>query len=457
MKAKWILGSLMLIALTTLTPKAEGTGNETGNGGNVVLCLKNGAISSVELLDYYEATTYWGFHLDLGELMLDPLQKVHNVLERARRFHPETADELEKRAQGFFDDAILVSGVELTPVDDAGQYFLPVGCSLKQIAVQRPKEFPQDKTFLINKDIWDRLDNDQKAGLILHEIAYEKLLHEPTPFGLKSDQYPRDSRIARYFNALISSSEYESLTFEQYRPMLSKVWFVRDLVYDGLLLEGVTWRANGMESALSWASQNEIKIRGTTYFIAKGSTLIWKDDQLIDIGNLDHAMEVPVGNREFLAKAGYEVRFFVQNSSVESLMLGKSESIEVGGSSVVLEEGTPVNFDPNGVPREFAPQDETAWPVKNGVVWNRPGKMRPSRVYLDSSGKIRQLICLSHHHDTNLIRNDGVMITCKADAPLCTQGTKGTSVDWPVNVGFDEEGKLSWYIDVLDSTKGTCE
>ena len=57
--------ALILLAYAPAVPAAH-AGQEVGNGGNVVVCRDaNQKITTVELLDYYEARTELGLAIDL--------------------------------------------------------------------------------------------------------------------------------------------------------------------------------------------------------------------------------------------------------------------------------------------------------------------------------------------------------------------------------------------------------
>lgn len=81
-------------------------------------------------------------------------------------------------------------------IQDSLVRVFPRGCKIEQIAIQKEPAFPEDKRFTVSKDLWDLLDEDNKAGLVLHEIIYREALlygHE-------------DSVNARYVNSIWTSA-----------------------------------------------------------------------------------------------------------------------------------------------------------------------------------------------------------------------------------------------------------
>lgn len=162
-------------------------GNEVGNGGDVIICK-----DSVKLLDYYEAA-------DLGFFVSEPKDNkkyekiIYDLLEEFQNIDDKLARQYKKRMEEISKEIEFKSSIVLTDIPDSNHEALPTGCRLEQIAIRRNEE-KNGKLFLISKDLWNKMDNTNKAGLILHEIIYEHFLY----LGEK------DSRKARFMNALIS-------------------------------------------------------------------------------------------------------------------------------------------------------------------------------------------------------------------------------------------------------------
>lgn len=198
------------LALTTLLFSLLAyAGDEIGNGGDLVVCQDvNANIKSATILDYYEAR-HREISLDLGSDELMPMQKVELALNRLFEKNNFFANQLRQKAQTFFQNANIMPNIDLTDIPDGQELFLEHGCSIAQIAINRKVIFPQDKKFIISKDLWDLLDNNNKAGLILHEIIYDYFIqHGHT-----------NSRSARYLNSLISSNQFENYSLEEYQDL----------------------------------------------------------------------------------------------------------------------------------------------------------------------------------------------------------------------------------------------
>ena len=201
------------VMLAFLAASAAHAGQEVGNGGNVVLCRDDqGKTLSIELLDYYEARVELGLTiaLDGGAEAGD---KLLATLGRLGTLAPVLRDLLLGGARRFGDDTVFVGGADLVPVDDSNHLAIPHGCQVVQIAIQKEPEFPGQKRFTVNKDLWDQLDATNKAGLMLHELLYVHALSAGA----------KDSVGVRYLNALISSGEILKTTLLQFIGIARKV------------------------------------------------------------------------------------------------------------------------------------------------------------------------------------------------------------------------------------------
>ena len=196
--------SLLCASLATSFAMAETT---VGNGGDLVVCRDSqGNIKSTEMLDYFEGRELRGLHISVNS--------AEDALQRLSRLSPRRADRYRTLIQNFSANALFKSGVELTDVPDSDHDILLKGCKIEQLAIQRKPVFPEDKLYLVNKDLWDIMSAKDRAGLILHEIIYRDTL----------DEGKTDSRTARYFNSLISSTEFEALPMKSYLKIVATVF-----------------------------------------------------------------------------------------------------------------------------------------------------------------------------------------------------------------------------------------
>lgn len=200
---------MMIMALTATQLIASLAVAETtvGNGGDLVVCRNSqNKITSVELLDYFEARELRGIVADIAS--------TDQAIDRLKRLSPKRAERYRAAIADFNANALFKSGVELTDVPDSDHDLLPAGCKIEQLAIQRKPQFPEDKLYLINKDLWDLMSARDQAGLKLHEIIYRDTL----------DAGKTDSKTARYFNSLISSVDFQQLTGKAYVKIVASVF-----------------------------------------------------------------------------------------------------------------------------------------------------------------------------------------------------------------------------------------
>lgn len=191
------------------------SGHEVGNGGDAIVCKSSypdlgGGRSG--LLDYYEARKVRGWTINF--------QGAHNVGERVtlaisrlKKLDPDRAALYLDYAASFSDEAQLIPDLYLPNLPDDGPVSLPgADCEVRQLAIQRKPSMFGDKRYVIDEGIWTGLDDDSKAGLILHEIIYR----ETVDLGHKT------SAAARYLNALLASNAISRLSRNAYAELLEK-------------------------------------------------------------------------------------------------------------------------------------------------------------------------------------------------------------------------------------------
>jgi hypothetical protein len=230
-KAVWLL----LVAALPQAPSAWAGGASGGNGGDVVVCRRAGKIRSIELLDYFEARVQRKLSQDLGPNSLSVAEKVNRIIDRLAVLSPIRAESYRKAANAFMANANFVYGTSLVDIPDSGHLVFPAGCAVEQIAIQDPPEFPEDKLYLINGDLWNLLSKNNQAGLILHEIIYTEALKYNHP----------DSKHVRYFNSKLVSPDYNPNSFKQYYDLLVNSW-----------MDSIEILGNAYTLVRSWSSES---------------------------------------------------------------------------------------------------------------------------------------------------------------------------------------------------------
>lgn len=207
---------LLILGVMVYASGAAYGGDSKGNGGNGVVCRHpSQAIRYSELLDFWEARELRQIHRKLEGARAPWQKSTALALGRLERLDPKRAAQYRHWVDEFFADAIVQPGVILVLIEDSFHLSFPKDCKVEQAAIQRAPVFPEDRRYLVSGDLWDSFDEENRAGLILHEV----ILREAVSFG------QQDSRATRYFNSLITSDVFDSLTSDDYRRRLELMGF----------------------------------------------------------------------------------------------------------------------------------------------------------------------------------------------------------------------------------------
>ncbi len=165
-------------------------GGNSGGGGVGVVCRdSSNKVNSVELLDLWEARVIYGRNLLTTEVPF--ATQLDDAIEKAKKtfYFPIDVDsygqnlhgyELTKAAIHYDSESFLqpsgeakwLTGVRLTRTEDSFELAVPQGCEIEQV-VNYIDSFPAQ--ILINKDLFDKMNETNKAALILHESLYRVL------------------------------------------------------------------------------------------------------------------------------------------------------------------------------------------------------------------------------------------------------------------------------------------
>lgn len=160
------LGSIVGFLLFSVGASA---GTWTSGGGNAVVCTdRQGRITSAELLDLYEARAMYGLvpvpsSAPMREQAIEAAKRIDAGFERSAPI----ADLI-----GRFEEKLrfLPKGTGLKPVEDSNHIVFPKSCQIVQLA-----RYESDDLIYIDSDIWDFLNELNRAALLLHEILYWEL------------------------------------------------------------------------------------------------------------------------------------------------------------------------------------------------------------------------------------------------------------------------------------------
>ena len=170
MKFFILLTTLILLGATVQAHIGPGS-----DGGDKAIVCRNGKgkITSAETLDLFEAR-------NLYNLKALPIKKSASVDEIVSAVEKKLEHSVENSQGELFPEInkvrILMHLVKpetvLNDVDDAGSVAAPSklgkNCKREQLA-----NYTSEQDLFVNQEIWKKLDNENKAALILHEGIYK--------------------------------------------------------------------------------------------------------------------------------------------------------------------------------------------------------------------------------------------------------------------------------------------
>lgn len=167
--------SFMLAGLLTLSLSA--IAGDKGNGGYSVVCRsEQGQITSAELLDIYEGRVIYKKNYAVEQNTVEDLVEI--AKSRVANY-AAFSNKLNRELKLVNENIIFIpAGNELEPTDDAFPPIKKQGCKFEQLA-----NYQDSGELLVSQEIFDHLDNVNKAALFVHEALYSyrrKALGETT-------------------------------------------------------------------------------------------------------------------------------------------------------------------------------------------------------------------------------------------------------------------------------------
>jgi hypothetical protein len=170
-----------------------------------------------------------GIAPDFGDSGAGYPAKLAFALDRFARIAPRRAAQYRAQASTFEADALFLKGTQLVDVPDSQHLALPNGCAAEQVVIQKDPDFPEDKRYTVNQDLWDRLTDEGRAGLVLHEVIFREALTHGH----------RDSVKVRYFNSYLTAGKLNSMTSRQIVEFYQRIEFPTAEVQGGEFYVGI--------------------------------------------------------------------------------------------------------------------------------------------------------------------------------------------------------------------------
>lgn len=195
-----------------------GGGHVVGNGGYVLECESNGI------------TKWFSYDLEEG-IILNQLmpkyssfksykEKANDVINRISKINPFRAKLYKQWLLTFETESqFLKTDMDLVNIPDISVGVVPRNCSLRQAIVQISSPGINEPRYLINSTIWNQLDENQKAALVIHELIYREAISE--------ENRHQNSVQVRKLNQWLHSGKLENMTVQNYIELIHQLQFAQ--------------------------------------------------------------------------------------------------------------------------------------------------------------------------------------------------------------------------------------
>jgi len=375
----------------------------TLTGGDVVICRDNkNKIISAELFDFYEARTHRGIVIDLGGPHLTIDEKIDIALKRLEPFSPARSLKYKIRIQKLQDQMNFIKNAKLINIADSLPLYLKIGCKIEQVSIQKISEVDEDKLYFINQDFWDKMNTDNRAGLLLHDAIksaektndrenfmaskYAQLNLTEIPMteyidllaGSEEREFAiGDSKPMRYFNSLISSKIIESFSIPKFTNILKKIKFSWIDINENKF---------NVKSIKFYPSEN-LKEAGLICENHKGTFKDTRHDIRIDNCNLDSGKQILLNFYDTTVLQNLHFRNFSPIGSFKIKFIKNIYKIKIECNTKDFNiHCDPLRFYENGSPRRFCLEKESDIKFKNMTI---PGIC--AEVYESNNAKLIEL------------------------------------------------------------------
>jgi hypothetical protein len=175
-------------------------GGDTGGGSAWVCRDVKGKITSAEVYDLYEAKIRYHFAPDF-ENATTTEDALALILARIYARDPALGQQVADQLNLFSADSEPItntptSKLQLPPAKDLNAIIVPAdgsGCKIVSTVLQKSLEFPEEKKYYVDQEVWTALGPLQRAAMMTHEVLWGRVRPDDGTIG--------DSTRARYANA----------------------------------------------------------------------------------------------------------------------------------------------------------------------------------------------------------------------------------------------------------------
>lgn len=239
---------------------------DRGNGGFVLSCGEQ----PLMVLDLYEAKNRYFYNVVQSE-QTDVLAKAEEIISRLKNIDPVRARTYIEWLKNFYLESQILTDTEFMETPDLGLVKKPKECNLEQVIFQREPSRLSPARYIINEKLWNRLDSNNQAALIIHELIYRDFL---SGMSLEST-----SERIRLFNSIILADKLTALSLQEYIRLLQDDLHLSAYNHNGItLFLGATdtagrWRSSPVEfhdsdkiANARFAANQMVATQGFSYF-----------------------------------------------------------------------------------------------------------------------------------------------------------------------------------------------
>ncbi len=177
------------------------------NGGDGVFCVSpEGQPLNGTLLDFYESKQPIPTDIGVNDSYI---LIAENILKKIKKAAPKISEQYSIRLKNIESEFEFIKTEKLVDIADSMNFLSPgnSNCQILQIIIRKKFVIKNESRFLVQENLWNRLDNINKAGLILHEIIYEHF----AKLGQENSTKARRLNSFMFFNSNITENSFWSL------------------------------------------------------------------------------------------------------------------------------------------------------------------------------------------------------------------------------------------------------
>lgn len=188
------------------------SGDDKGNGADVIICPSVSSKGDIRFLDFDEALNRRGITIDVGDENLHHLDILNHLLTRLQKIDSIRAHLYRNFLKTFYDESNFLKNQQLSDVLTEAVSSCRGG-QIAQLVIQIPPRFSEDKRYLIDEYLWNYLSERDKAGVMLHEFYMREIGHLKDPVAV------------RYITSIVASKKISTLSTAEYFDLMKDLGF----------------------------------------------------------------------------------------------------------------------------------------------------------------------------------------------------------------------------------------